>query len=78
MNKLCLSGVVLIGALSPSVLGNDDVSTIDILILYTPAMSDYYGGENGAVEGVLSSSRLQTLALKTAGLRLGSEWLGLN
>ncbi|HAO56479.1 MAG TPA: hypothetical protein DCR03_12750, partial [Gammaproteobacteria bacterium] len=76
MNKLCLSGVVLIGALSPSVLGNDDVSTIDILILYTPAMSDYYGGENGAVARSIELVEVANDGFENSGLTTRLRMVG--
>ncbi len=74
--KVFLSSVVLIGALPPPVFGTDDVSTIDILMLYTPAMRDYYGGENGAVARSIELVEVANEAFENSGLATRLRMVG--
>lgn len=77
MRKVFFSGFLLSGALSSPVLGNDDVSSIDILVLYTPAMSDYYGGENGAAARVIELVEVSNDGFENSGLATRLRLVGV-
>jgi hypothetical protein len=66
--EVLLLGFLISGALLSPASGTDDVSTIDILMLYTPAMSDYYGGENGAVARSIELVEVANEAFENSGL----------
>ena len=68
MRKVFFLGFLLSGALPSPTLGTDDISTIDILMLYTPAMRGYYGGENGAVARSIELVELANDGFENSGL----------
>ena len=67
----------LSGALLSPALGTDDVSTIDILMLYTPAMRDYYGGENGAVARSIELVEVANEGFENSGLTTRLRMVGV-
>ena len=70
-------GFLVFGALLSPTYGTDDVSTVDILMLYTPAMRDYYGGENGAVARSIELVEVANEGFENSGLTTRLRLVGV-
>ena len=68
IGKLLLGCALSIGTFATSAIAIEEVSTIDILTLYTPAMRDYYGGENGAVARSIELVEVANEGFENSGL----------
>tara|TARA_B100001093_G_scaffold37661_2_gene32249 strand:- start:417 stop:869 length:453 start_codon:yes stop_codon:yes gene_type:complete len=77
VRKVFFLGFSLSGALLSPAMGTDDVSTIDILMLYTPAMRDYYGGENGAVARSIELVEVANEGFENSGLTTRLRMVGV-
>ena len=75
--KVFFEGFFLFGVLLLPTYGTDDASTIDILMLYTPAMRDYYGGANGAAARSIELVEVANEGFENSGLTTRLRMVGV-